>query len=76
MKPGMVFVRAENDSGQPVIGDALDLDEQSFRAFVLQSLWNAGVVAAMNPDEVNGPDIPLRLKPGVPGIVPPEDEQG
>lgn len=75
MKPGMVLVRATNDSGQRVVADVLDLDERSFRAFVVQTLWNAGMVVAIKPEEISEPEIPLNLMPGVPGFAVNEDEQ-
>lgn len=46
-----VFVRAIKANGQWGSVDALDLDERSFRAFVLDRLNVAGIVSAVVTEE-------------------------
>ncbi len=59
----MILVEAIDADGVPCVGDALDLDDRSFRALVLNVFWNAGALAGVDPGSLEGTDIPLRLRP-------------
>ncbi len=61
IEKGQVFVRALNSEGKWDSVDALDLDEESFRRFVLTSLNRARVVSAMLKE--GGESSPLRERP-------------
>jgi hypothetical protein len=69
MKKNMILVAAIDDDGVEQVVDALDLDERSFRSFVLGTLWNAGVLAGVNPGDLPGADIAMRIKPGATPVM-------
>jgi len=56
-----VFVRALNAQGKWDTVDVLDLDEESFRRFVLTKLDEAGMVTAVY--QTPATNTPLRAKP-------------
>lgn len=56
-KPSGVYVRAICQDGRYDAVDALTLDDESFRRFVLGVLADADVVCSFNRDE---PRVPLR----------------
>jgi hypothetical protein len=53
MKRGQVFVRAKDINGRWYSADALDLDQPSFNAFVLDMLMRAGHVTWLTEDRGN-----------------------
>jgi hypothetical protein len=59
MRRQQVLVRAIKTDGKWGSVDVLDLDEESFRAFVLDKLYSAGLVARMS-DEHTGDIVFLR----------------
>lgn len=65
MKRGRVFVKAADEKGRFGTVDALDLDDDSFRAFILDRLVDAQVIIAVPSDDAPGPDIIYRTKPGI-----------
>lgn len=73
MKKNMILVEAIDADGRPCVGDALDLDDRSFRAFVLNVLWNAQAVAGVDPAALEGGDIPLRLRPDARAVMSMEE---
>ena len=60
MKRGQVFVRAQTPSGKWVSADVLDLDEQSFKLFVLDRMIHFGMVTILRDDVVIGEHLPYR----------------
>jgi hypothetical protein len=66
MKGRQVFVRAFFDDGRVGNCDVLDLDDESFRAFVAGVLFRAGLVTGIRDAHVEGEHIKLRARPGVP----------
>lgn len=66
MKLGQVFVRAmvpdEKGDWRSESVDVLDLDEQSFRVFVLDVLNRQGVVHALRDKIVDGDHLTLRRR--------------
>jgi hypothetical protein len=60
MKKQQVIVRAINKEGHWDSIDVLDLDEASFRAFVIEMLYRLGVVYAIREDLVEGEHIQLK----------------
>jgi hypothetical protein len=61
MKREQVFVRAIDKNEKWAAVDALDLDDESFRAFILEKLHQAGLIYGTMPDE-KGEEIVLREK--------------
>jgi hypothetical protein len=61
IKPGQVFVRAQLPEGRWVNADVLDLDEISFRAFVLYRFVKLDVVASIKPELLPESEIDLRV---------------
>lgn len=53
MKRGQVFVRAKSPSGKWGTHDVLDLDNSSYKAFLVDRLMQAGLVTSLKnvPDE-------------------------
>lgn len=70
MKRGMILVEALGPNGMPCGADVLDLDDESFRLFVLNVFWQKGAVAAIDPSEVTGQDIQLRMRSGAVPVIP------
>jgi hypothetical protein len=68
MKRGQVFVRAKDVNGYWYSADALDLDQPSFNAFVLEMLKRAGAVITLK-DEFAGGNIEYQST-----VRKPEDE--
>lgn len=60
MKRGQVFVRAEKKDGSFDSVDVLDLDDASFRAFVMDILVREALVVGILDEVVEG--SPLRYK--------------
>ena len=60
MKRLQVFVRAKSPSGRWHSADVLDLDDASFRAFVMDVLFGAGLVCGIKPERVDTEEIKLR----------------
>lgn len=58
-----VYVRAQDETGKFGSANAMDLDDESFRRFVLDRMANSGVVIATPTEE--GERVPYRTKPGV-----------
>ena len=69
MKKDMILVAALDDNGVEQVVDVIDLDERSFRSFVLGTLWNAGILAGINPDDLPGGDIVMRMAPGATPVM-------
>lgn len=69
MKKNQILVAALDAEGVEVVGDALDLDDRSFRCFVLGVLWQNGLLASVDPTELPGHDMPPRLKPEAKGVM-------
>ena len=63
MKYNQAFVRAQLPNGKWVNADILDLTQESFNAFILGKLCDAGVVVRIK-DEAMGsiPNIPMKVK--------------
>ncbi len=57
MKRGQIFVRAKKKDGSWGSVDVLDLDEQSFRAFILEMLIRQSIVCSIKDEFVEGDDI-------------------
>lgn len=57
MKRGQIFVRAKSPSGKWGNHDALDLDDKSFRAFILDRLFRAGLVVGLKDEFTKNDDI-------------------
>ena len=57
MKRGQVFVRAKNKEGKWDSVDVLDLDEVSFRAFVIDKMVQIGILVAMKEEVCEGDPI-------------------
>ncbi len=69
----MILVEAIDADGIPCVGDALDLDDRSFRALVLNVFWNAKALAGVDPASLEGGDIPLRLRPDAKAVMSMEE---
>lgn len=54
MKRGQVFVRAKSPSGKWGTHDALDLEQESFNAFILEMLVRNELVCSIKEDAVEG----------------------
>jgi hypothetical protein len=67
MKRGQIFVRAKDKNGRWYSADALDLDQQSFNAFVLEMLRRHGAVTWLTKDD--GEEIEYQST-----VEKPEDE--
>jgi len=65
MKRGQVFVRAEDENGRRGTVDVLDLDEESFRVLVIDTMVAAGLLVGIIDELVDGKMIKLRVKKGV-----------
>ena len=57
MKKDQVFVRAKSPAGKWGNHDVLDLDEQSFRAFVIEMFKRHGMVVHIKDEALEGEDI-------------------
>lgn len=64
MRRAQVFVRAQRPDGRWASVDALDLDEASFRAFVLDCLRRVGAVVALSDAVAEGEEVVLRCREG------------
>jgi hypothetical protein len=62
MKRGQVFVKAFDENGVWGTVDALDLDEVSWRAFVMDRLQRAGLVFGMKEDLCEGQTVTYRAR--------------
>jgi len=62
MKKGQVFVRAKMNDGSWGNVDILDLNDESFRAFIIQKFIDIGIVCAIKDEFVEGEDIILCIK--------------
>lgn len=65
MKRKQVFVRAKvryKDRDLWVNADVLDLDQPSFNAFVLGTLFRAGAVTGIKDEALEGEYIEMRIK--------------
>lgn len=65
MKRKQIFVRALDETGRFGNADIFDLDDESFRAVVVQFMFNANALVGLKEDFVEEPKIQLRLKPGL-----------
>ena len=65
MKRQQVFVRAQDETGKWFSCDVLDLDDDSFRAFVADMLFRAGIVHGVRDEAVEGERITYRARPCV-----------
>ena len=57
MKRNQIFVRAKSPSGKWGSHDVLDLDDKSFKAFVLDMLFRAGLVVGIKDEFVKEEEI-------------------
>jgi hypothetical protein len=62
VKRGQIFVRAKNADGRVESADVLDLDEESFRVFVLDVLMRNGLVTSLKHEYVEGEHIEYKLR--------------
>lgn len=62
MKKGQVLVRAKNKEGEWTYVDVLDLDDRSFKAFILDRLFKNGLVAGLKEETIEGERITLYEK--------------
>jgi len=60
MKRGQVFVRALQADGKWGNVDVLDLDEISFRAFIIDKLIALKALYSFAPKHIDGDEIPLK----------------
>ncbi len=65
MKRRQVFVRALDSNGKMGATDVMDLDEESFRAFMVEVMLRNDLVVGIRESEVDGERIRLRTKPGI-----------
>lgn len=65
MKRNQVFCRAYDETGKIGNADVFDLDEESFRAFVIGILMRCEVVVGIKDEFVDGNHLKLRMKPGI-----------
>jgi len=64
MKRGKVFVRARHPHAGWARYDVLDLDEPSFRAFILHTLVSRNLVITQRDDQVDDPrEITYSVRP-------------
>lgn len=63
MKRGQVFVRAQDENGKWQSIDVLDLDDESFRVFVVNMLMRGMLVTSITDENVDGEQITLRARP-------------
>lgn len=63
IKRGQIFVRALLSGGRWVTIDALDLDDESFRLFVLGTLFRHGLLTGLRDEAVHSERLPLRPRP-------------
>lgn len=61
MKRNQVFVRAKKDNKWESV-DILDLDLESFKAFVIEVLFSANLICGIRPDFVEGEDIEYKTE--------------
>lgn len=62
MKRNQVFVRAKSPSGKWGAHDVLDLEQESFNAFVAGKLYEAGIVVGYRPETIKGKEIEYKSK--------------
>lgn len=62
MKRGQVFVRAKSPSGKYGTHDVLDLEDESFKAFVVEMLKRGGLVVSIKDEFVSGEEIEYKSK--------------
>ena len=62
MKRGQVFVRALDYKNQWINCDVLDLDDESFKAFIADILFKAGAVVGIKNEFCEGEEIKLRKR--------------
>ncbi len=60
MKRGQVFVRARSKRGKWESVDVLDLDEESFKAFVIEKFRQHEMVSGLKDEYCDGEQIELR----------------
>jgi hypothetical protein len=65
VKKNQVFVRAYDEAGKLGSADVLDLDDESFRVFVIGMLFVNELVCGIRDEFVEGPHIKLKLRPGM-----------
>jgi hypothetical protein len=64
MKRGQVFARAQDETGRWGSADIFDLDEESFRAFIVGVLFRSGLVVGFKDELCAGQQLPCRTRPG------------
>jgi hypothetical protein len=57
MRRGQVFVRAQTPTGRWVNADVLDLDELSYRAFIVEQLMRIGAVYSLKDNQAKGEEV-------------------
>ena len=57
MKRGQIFVRAKDKNGKWYNADVLDLDQLSFKAFVMDRLFKLGMVTGIKDEFIIAGDI-------------------
>ena len=65
MKKRQVFVRAQDSTGKWGCADVLDLDDISFRAFVIDILFKIRAVVGILDEHVEEAPISYRTKEGI-----------
>ncbi len=60
IRRGQVFVRAKDAYGHWGSADVLDLEEESFRSFVVDRLWQDGLVIGLKDEDATGREVELR----------------
>lgn len=63
IRKGSIFVRAKDETGRWGAADVLDLDDESFRAFVLDRLEHRGMVVPVQP-QLAGEAVEYRTRVG------------
>jgi hypothetical protein len=65
MKRRQVFVRALDSNDKMGVTDVMDLDEDSFKVFMLDVMQRHGLVVGIIESQIEGERIALRTKPGI-----------
>ena len=63
MKKGQIYVRAITPDGELGNVDVLELDDDSFRVFIIDKFVRAGAVVAMKEEMIKGDNIELHADP-------------
>lgn len=65
IKRGQIFVRARDETGKWGSADVLDLNEESFRTFILRVLFDSGMITGIKDTACEGQHVGMEVKPGI-----------